>query len=275
MARTIDSRAASREAPAAQTVPVLMYHALFTDGAELAGRPGGVTRYWVHVGEFERQLRALAERGFTAVSLSSLVPGALSVRVRRPLVVTFDDGWASDFALARPILSRLGWTSEHFVTVDWIGTPGFMSWRQLAQLVQEGRGVQSHTMSHRDLDGLSRGDARIELKASKAVLERRLGRPVQFLGLPGGRATAPVGLLARSLGYRGICTSAVGLNRRGGDLYALRRLPVTRATTVEDVLAWVEGSGLTRVRLVSQASRLARRMLGVRLYEAMKERLAP
>jgi peptidoglycan/xylan/chitin deacetylase (PgdA/CDA1 family) len=275
MAPPIDEGGAAGQAPGEQPVPILMYHALVAEGAELAGRPRGVTRYWTQVGEFERQVRALAERGFAAVSLSSLLPGARPVSVRRPLVVTFDDGWASDVALARPILGRLGWTSEHFVTVDWIGTRGFMSWRQLRQLAQDGCGVQSHTMSHRDLDALGPRDVRRELQASKAVLERRLGRPVEFLGLPGGRgATALVVTQARSLGYRGICTSTVGVHRRGADPYALHRLPVTRGTTVDDVLGWVEGRGLTRVRLMSRVSRLARRLLGIRLYEGMKERLA-
>ncbi|HEV8586843.1 MAG TPA: polysaccharide deacetylase family protein [Methylomirabilota bacterium] len=252
-----------------------MYHRLFADPAELAGWPKGVTRFWVAVSEFERQVRALTERGYRAVPLAALVPGA-PPPAGKPLVITFDDGWESDGRLARPILERAGWASEHFVTVDWIGTPGFMSWTDLEALGRRGGAIQSHSLSHRDLDRLPAAELRAELEGSRRALRERLSAPAAFFALPGGTGSRPaVRTAARAAGYRGICTSRVGLNVAGGSPYALRRLAVLRTTPLSKLLAWVEGEGLRRLAMTRATFRLSRRVMPRRLYAAVQELALP
>jgi peptidoglycan/xylan/chitin deacetylase (PgdA/CDA1 family) len=254
-------------------VPILMYHRLFDGPQEVAEWPRSVTRFWVPVRAFEQQIAALAAGGYTAVSLASLLSGSISA-TGKSLVLTFDDGWASDWHLVRPRLARVGWRSEHFVTAGWIGRRDFLSWAQVRAL-DGGQGrVHSHTMTHPDLDALSDVAVHEELTASRATLERVLERPVRFLALPGGTGTrASIVTLARLLGYRAICTSRIGLNGPRVDPFALRRLPVTRGTSVAQLLDWVEGRRLRRLALARGGVRVARRLLGPHRFEAMKERL--
>jgi peptidoglycan/xylan/chitin deacetylase (PgdA/CDA1 family) len=253
-------------------VPVLMYHRLFADPAELAGWRKAVTRHWVAVPEFERQVRALADRGYRPVPLTALLPGAERPRVGKPIVITFDDGWASDHRHARPILERLGWRSEHFVTVGWVGRDAFMSWTQVEEVAGFGAGVHSHSLTHRDLDRLPPREVRHELEASKAALEARLRRRVDFLALPGGTgAGASVRSTARELGYRGICTSRIGLNRLDADPYALRRIPVRCHTPLARLLEWIEGRRLDRLALARETLRLTRALVPRVLYDRLAE----
>jgi peptidoglycan/xylan/chitin deacetylase (PgdA/CDA1 family) len=255
-------------------VPILMYHRLFAEAGDLAGWTNGITRHWVSVEDFERQIRALADHGYCAVSLTSLLADAPPADGRKPIVISFDDGWASDHHYARPILDRLGWPSEHFVTVGWIGTDAFVSWNDLRELADAGAGLHSHSLTHPNLDRLSSSEVRDELAGSKARLEQRLPRPVEFLALPGGTgASAAVRDIAREVGYRGICTSRVGLNVPGGtDPYALRRIPVTRHTSLSSLLAWADG-GLDRLALRRETLRLTRAIIPRAVYDYVTERV--
>jgi peptidoglycan/xylan/chitin deacetylase (PgdA/CDA1 family) len=254
-------------------VPILMYHRLFAEPAELFGWPRAITRHWVSVADFASQMRALADHGYSAISLSSLLAGAPFTKAAKPLVVTFDDGWQSDLRHARPILDRLGWPSEHFVTVGWIGTDAFVSWAELGKLAETGAGIHSHSLTHRDFDRLPPSEVRHELDSSKTWLEQRLGRPVEFLALPGGTgASASVRVIARACGYRGICTSKVGLNVPGvADPFALRRLPVTRGTPLRSLLAWVAGREVDRLVLSRESLRVARAIVPSALYGYLRE----
>ncbi|HEV8713940.1 MAG TPA: polysaccharide deacetylase family protein [Candidatus Binatia bacterium] len=258
--------------PAFGGVPVLLYHGLWTDTAQLAGRSAVEVHYWLRAAEFEAQVCRLAAYGYTTVPLTTFLPDRAVPQPPKPIVLTFDDGWASDWRIAVPILQRWGWRAELFVTVDWIGRPGFMTWEEVREAATAGMGIHSHSLSHPDLDRVSRVRLRAELAASKEVLEQRLGRAVEFFALPGGTGRmSSIIRLARTAGYGGLCTSQVGLNRLGGDPFRLRRIPVTRTTSVATLGAWVQGKGLSALALRRTVSRFARRCLGPTLYERVKE----
>jgi len=256
------------------SVPILTYHGLFSDPTEISGRSIEETYYWLPVREFEQQVQEMDRRGFTAIPISAILPGAPPIHVERPLVVTFDDGWKSDLRLALPILRNVGWRSEHFITVGWSGKPGFLSWEDLKEIDRAGGGIHSHTMTHQDLDRLPEDKARLELGESKRALEEQLGSSVEFLSLPGGTGARPAIVeMAKSLGYRGICTSLVGLNRPGEKVFRLRRFTITRDIPRERILAWLDGIGVNRMRIRLGALRILRRMMGRRLYVRIKERI--
>lgn len=255
-------------------VPVLMYHGLFASPGELAGRTKAEARYWVPAGAFERQMEALLAAGYRTVPLEALLPGAPPLAVSRPIVITFDDGHASDHALALPIVRRSGSRSEHFLTVGRIGSEGFLGWAQVDDLVCAGMGIHSHSLTHPDLEALTAEALSRELRDSKGLLEEHTGRVVHFLALPGGSgATATVAAAARAAGYRGICTSQVGLNEPGAEPYALRRIPVLADTSLDQLLAWAGGAGLGRLALARSALRTTRRVIGAGRYQRLKEGL--
>src|SRR5437764_11114290 len=113
------------------SVPILMYHQISGPRAAGADARNADPHYTVTAPSFAAQMTALLERGFSPVPLDALLPGSAPIHVAKPVVITFDDGYLSDCSIAREVLDRLGWRSEHFVTTDWIGRPGFMTWQHL------------------------------------------------------------------------------------------------------------------------------------------------
>jgi peptidoglycan/xylan/chitin deacetylase (PgdA/CDA1 family) len=189
-------------------------------------------------------------------------------------VLTFDDGWASDWQIATPILERVGWKAEFFVTVGWVGKPGFLTWEDLRGAMKAGMGVQSHSVTHPDLMQLSSEKIRYELLMSKETLEERLGKSIAFFALPGGSGRlSEVARLARETGYVGVCTSEVGLNPLARLPFCLRRIPVLNTTPASQLAAWVQGAGLTTLAWRRYAFRFARRVCGTTLYEWTKAKL--
>jgi peptidoglycan/xylan/chitin deacetylase (PgdA/CDA1 family) len=153
----------------------------------------------------------------------------------KPIVVTFDDGYADVFFRASTLIAHHGMHAIAYVITGRIsaGDPSFLTWPLLKELERRGIAVGSHTVSHRDLTTLSNHELRMELLASRRVLERKLGHPVPWLAYPFGAYDARVVAFARRAGYR------LAVTTRGGDLQdahrplELERLRVLDSTGVK------------------------------------------
>jgi peptidoglycan/xylan/chitin deacetylase (PgdA/CDA1 family) len=108
---------------------------------------------------------------------------------------------------------KRGMSATFFVTTDWVGSPGFMTWQELRRLVSCGMSVQSHTRSHPLLSELQEEDVITELAGSKAVLDNELGQDTTQISLPGGnRPRRGLWYLFESCGYRVVAGSRWGTN---------------------------------------------------------------
>lgn len=155
--------------------------------------------------QFEAHMRYLSKRGFTTCGLHA-AEGA-----RRPVVVTFDDGYLDTYSIAFPILERYGFTATVFLVTGDVGASTgwgppapapLMSWAQVAELARRGISFQSHTRTHPDLTRCSDAVALAELVDSRAELEDRLGLAVDSLAYPYGSYDARVVALTEQAGYR-------------------------------------------------------------------------
>jgi len=183
-------------------IPILTYH--------IVTRRENDYGYSVSEREFTEHLEFLSRNGFRTVSISEYFAFLSNTGRNVPLksvLITFDDGHESDFQLALAILKRFSFTATCFVTTDWIGKPGYMSADQLKLMEEEGMSIESHCKTHSFLSSLDPGQASLELHASKATLERILGKTVNFVSFPGGRYNKMVIERALQAGYSGLFSS--------------------------------------------------------------------
>ncbi len=217
-------------------VPILTYHRV--------GRSKDDHVPTVSAEAFEAQLRFIQRHGYRVIDLAEVVArlSAHDPIERRSIVITFDDGYEETASAAAPLLHRFGFRATVFVTPAEIGTPGFMTWDQVHQLLQEGFTIGSHTMHHRYLPLESRERIQQELVESKRLLEQRLGRPIDWLSYPVGGFTPAIQAQAKIAGYRAACTTNRAMSKNGCDLFAMRRIKMTDRDRYE-ISMWVKLSG--------------------------------
>lgn len=211
-------------------VPILAYHRFDPAWA-------GPTTTTVPV--LERQLDWLAAHGYAIVRLRALVEGwqgrgpAVS---GRDAVLTVDDGHESIYTCLYPVIRRRHLPVTLFIYPSAISNATYaLTWAQLAEMESSGLvDIQSHTFWHPDFHKERarrtprdyRAFVDTQLSRSRAVLETRLGRPVEMLAWPYGIVDPELETAAARAGYIAGFAFAGGLARAGTDAFAIPRIPV-------------------------------------------------
>jgi peptidoglycan/xylan/chitin deacetylase (PgdA/CDA1 family) len=249
----------------AMAVTSFMYHAVHAPGYKpVAWDP----HYAVSADALRRQLQQLLTAGF---GLRSVLDTLAAPPVGRTACITFDDGGSTDADVAMPILLACGARADFFVSAGRVGTRGFVSWTQLRDMATAGMSIQSHGHDHRLLDDQNAAEVEHELRASKAEIEDRLGRPVTLFAPPGGRLTAQVVRTARQLGYHAICSSRPG-RWRPGSAFVLPRFAVLCSTPDARLLAWANGGALRTAPSMARyaVAWIAKKALGNDRYQRLR-----
>jgi peptidoglycan/xylan/chitin deacetylase (PgdA/CDA1 family) len=209
-----------------------MYHVVSTPPA---GAP--YPQLWVPKSLFARQTLALRRAGYHAITLATAYRawrrgGPLP---DKPIVLSFDDGYASDSTHAEPLLRRLGWPGVLNLALHNLGKDGITS-RQVRALIADGWEIDSHTLTHPDLTTLDDATLRHELTASRTEIQHRFGQPAAFFCYPAGRYVARVIAAVRAAGYRAALTEDEGMGV-ATDRFVLKRLRVGPDDTPAQLLS--------------------------------------
>ena len=184
---------------------------------------------------------------------------------------TFDDGYASDFEYALPILDSRRLRARFFITVERIGQiPGYMRWPEVRSLSDAGHMVGAHGWSHALLTHCSGKELDLELTGSKKMLEDKLGIPVTSMSLPGGRYNERVLSACQAAGYTRVYTSEPRLETTVS-AFTVGRVNVSSHRSAD----WIFGLLQLRSRELINLQRqyhiktTARTILGDRLYDKL------
>lgn len=255
-------------------IPILLYHSV-----DVSSSPR-FRRWSVQPERFAAHLAHLREMGYTSLTVSEYVAARHAPDrswPSRPVVITFDDGFADFHTYALPLLQRFGFTATWYVVTDhigrhsdWLAGEGegarpLANWRQLVEAAAAGIEIGAHTRRHPQLDVLSPAAAWDEVHGSKDALEQRLGWPVRTFAYPHGYHSAALQQLVRAAGYTSACAVKHALSSRVDDVFALARAFIFADTNVAGLQRVLQGQGLRpvapRERAATWGWRLARRTL--------------
>lgn len=202
-------------------IPILMYHVIATPPP---GTPD--VGLWVPERTFAAQMDRLRSAGYHAITLRAAYDAwhAGAPLPRRPVVVSFDDGYRGDYTRARPILRRLGWPGVLNLLLANVRR-GDLTAPEVRALIAAGWEVDSHTLTHPDLTTVPDAQLRRELVDSRREIRRRFAQPADFFCYPSGRYDARVEAAVRAAGYRGATTTDEGYGV-AGERFTLKRVRV-------------------------------------------------
>ena len=217
----------------AAIIPILMYHHL----QKLPNDATELRLTWTVAPEnFDAQMALVAQRGFHAITMAQLVGQLKDGKPlpAKPIVISFDDGWEEQYAVAFPILKKYHLIGTFFIYTRPIGHALYMTWAQLQEMSAAGMDIQAHTLTHPHLRALPPDEAMKEISDSKSILETRLGKPIVAFAYPFGEYDAAVIDMLKRAGYQSAVTLAAGYNQRADELFTLHRIRVSYQDTLED-----------------------------------------
>lgn len=138
---------------------------------------------------FEKQLLFLKQNGYTVASEADILHARQTghTHVEKPVLLTFDDGYADNYTALFPLLQKYQAPALIFLVTQRVGTPGYLTWPQIKQMQASGLvAFGSHTCTHRRLRSLSDEEIVKEITQSKQILEEKLGVPVVSFCYPYG-----------------------------------------------------------------------------------------
>ena len=269
LTRIRDLRAAQPQAEESCTaqVPVFLYHQIDPQAE------GDISITPEH---FEAQIAALAEAGYTAV-----LPEDLQAYVNqgkalpeKPILITFDDGYLSNYEYAWPILEKYGMkatifvigstvgNTEHYKDTNYPITPHF-TWEQAREMVDSGViSIQSHTYDMHQWAPYESGQARENIlrwereseDAYRQVLSQDCGLireaitqgtgedQVHVLAYPNGQLDPLAQVTLLENGFDILFTTQASCNTllkgQPQSLLGLGRYNMNQAVSVEQTLEW-------------------------------------
>ncbi len=247
------------------TLPVLLYHHV---GPRKSGTSPALT---VLPEQFERQMRWLASRGYVVIRPSQWIAWCREGKALpdKPVLVTFDDGYADIAEYALPVLRYYGFTAGVYLVTGEIG--GINSWdvekgsgphqllkiEQIRKWADEGIEFGTHGRSHADLTMVGNQQLYDEVAGSARDLERVLGRRVSSFAYPYGRHNDEV---RRCVGaeFSLAFSCEEGLNGLRTDPLLLRRSMVQPNDTLLDLECRLR-FGFSPLQVAREAVRLRSR----------------
>jgi peptidoglycan/xylan/chitin deacetylase (PgdA/CDA1 family) len=184
--------------------------------------------------DFEAQMKALKDRGITVIGMQDFLAWRRGEKNIPPrcAVVTFDDGWKSQYEVAWPIMKKYGYPFTMFIYTEGVrggllGGGEAITWEQLADMRDNGVDIEAHTATHQDLreghaitvvaQGAKKARKKLtgpeyeqwlqnEVVGCKQLLEQRLAIKVNCFAVPFGSYNEHVKEVARNNGYEAMFT---------------------------------------------------------------------
>lgn len=211
-----------------------MYHVIAPPLAS-APYPG----LYVPPAEFSAQMQTLARAGYHAVTLDEVRRYWLrgTPLPPRPIVLTFDNGYRTQYTKALPVLRRLHWVGDENLQLT--GLPpsqGGLSGAHVRGLVAAGWELDTQGFSHADLITLDPAELHYQVAVARSVIRRRYHVNADWFCYPSGHYNATVIAAVKAAGYVGSTTVVAGWAAPGEDPYRLPRLRVLGGTSPQQLL---------------------------------------
>ena len=214
-------------------LPILMYHKIGK-----ASKETKIRGLYTSEKYFEKQIILLKKNNYSFIHFGDLLSGKTP---ENPILITFDDGHIDNYTNAFSIIKKHNIKVTIFLIANDMGRENviwneaaeseqsnIMTWNQAKIMNKSGLvDFQSHGMSHKYLNRLSKTNLNFELTESFRLLKKNLGHYPIAISYPYGGFNETVIKKAQECGYKFACTTNSGINNLNSlDKYKLKRTAI-------------------------------------------------
>ncbi|MBN2039278.1 MAG: polysaccharide deacetylase family protein [Spirochaetes bacterium] len=205
------------------SVPILLYHDIDGKGV-----------YSISQDTLRNHFQLLKNNGIRVIKLSELIKRMSSHKPfnDKVIVISFDDGFLSMYTKLLPLLKEYDYPVTLFVYTNNIFTEAKynLTWSLLREMENNGIEIESHSISHIDLEEISEKDSNFikkklfqELYLSKRIIELYMDKEVKYFAFPFGRYNLKLIDMCRHAGYERIFSTDYRKHIITRDNYCLGR----------------------------------------------------
>lgn len=180
-------------------LPVLMYHHI--QEYEVA-KTSGYSGLTVTPEIFQNQLAYLNSKGYNSISVAALIAffDSGTSLPKKPIMLTFDDGYDDFATFAAPLLSQYNIKASMFLPTGLMENAGYLKWSTISSLSGVGIYFGNHTWSHRSMGANLATDKNEITTAETQLKDHDLNQSKVFVYPFGTISSQAVGFL-RDSGY--------------------------------------------------------------------------
>ncbi len=176
--------------PNKKGIVVLMYHHIYNYDSTCNLEK----EFYIEPETFEKQIDFLLKHKYTPITLEELEKSYKDnffKLPKKPVLITFDDGWQDNYTNAYKILKKKNVKANIFIAYNYIGQKNCLTWEQVMEMKNSGLvSFGSHTVTHASLSKLNETEIVNELKESKKFLEEKLSQEINCFAYPKGAGAA-------------------------------------------------------------------------------------
>ena len=211
--------------PEPEGFPILEYHQVTDEVLDPVFEV-----YNVPPADFAAQLDFLQAEGYTTITLQDFMRAVhgKATLPEKPIVLTFDDGYADNYTTMLPILESRKMTAVVYVITNELGHAGYMTLEQVKDMQRRGVEIGSHTADHLALTSLDPTTRLRQIRESKTFLEWSGLATIYSLSYPNGAFDDEIIELLKREQYLTAVTGNAGLNTLETNPYKLYRVNIRK-----------------------------------------------
>ncbi len=211
-------------------IPILMYHAVSDD-------LWGIPELFVSPAEMEKQLAYLVDNGYDPITFEDLQN---LEDYDKPVLLTFDDGYDDNYLELFPLLKKYNAKATIFVIANSFEMNHKLNTQQIREMSDSGLvSIQSHGMTHYDMNVMGEEELHYELGESKRILAQVTGKEPFVLCYPTGKYSDLTLEIGRE--YYRFGTKMTGyLCNTSEDPMLMNRFYVSRYTSLDEFAAMLQ-----------------------------------
>ena len=147
-------------------IPVLMYHKIGDDKDNDAV---------IREDLFREQMKFLKDNGYNPLTMDQLYDYVVNGAAvpEKPVVLTFDDGYADTYSIVYPIMKEYGFAATVFINPGDVGTR--LTWDQIREMHKNGITISNHGFQHIEMGQLSEAKQIENITKAQEALAKEVG----------------------------------------------------------------------------------------------------